>query len=461
MQQRLHAAAQARLLPGLHRLGCGACPAPILAFRVGAQRVDSSSPRLARRGTALVTTARQSSQEAGSGASGGVGLFPAGKRQARVQLPALMLAVTAADVLDPAQAGGALEALSAAVAGGATAVVLAQGADGGGSGGAELYEAAVRLKELLRGRAVLLIADRTDIVDAAGADGALLTGAGLPTMVAKRMLQDGLALVGRAVSSAEAAAEAAADGANFVILEPSGPGLAAPNSAEAVASQQQQRSSASIPVVAAVSGEAGRDQLAQLLAAGVDGLVVQLGDLQPVAAALARRQPAGAGEAAAAVMQQLAGGVAPPAASLPADAAAAAAGPPQAVQQAVQLSQLLSTSREELVDAERQLFTEASPAAAVARPLPLLRHGCCGAWRPPCALLPRYSALRLAAPLPCAPHSHAHTQPTTPSQPSWRAGAGLLGALVSSDGGGAAAAGRRQAAGRALPAGGAGRVQQR
>ena len=123
----------------------------------------------------------------GSGSAGGVGLFPAGKRQARVQLPALMLAVDAADVLDPDQRAGALEDISAAVAGGATAVVLRQGGEGSG----ELYEAAVRLKELLRGRAALLVADRTDIVDVVGADGALLSPDGLPTVVAKRMLQVG------------------------------------------------------------------------------------------------------------------------------------------------------------------------------------------------------------------------------------------------------------------------------
>lgn len=118
------------------------------------------------------------------GGSGSVGLFPAGKRQARVQLPALMLEVDAADVL---QRAGAIDDISAAVAGGATAVVLRQGSEGSG----ELYEAAVRLKELLRGRAALLVSDRTDIVDVVGADGALLSPDGLPTVVAKRMLQVG------------------------------------------------------------------------------------------------------------------------------------------------------------------------------------------------------------------------------------------------------------------------------
>jgi thiamine monophosphate synthase len=303
--------------------------------------------------------ARQS--EAG-GSGGSVGLFPAGKRQARVQLPALMLTVTPEDVLGSGKQGGSLEDIGAAVAAGATAVVLAAGGGGAGGGG-ELYEAAVRLKDLLRGRAALLVSDRTDIVDAAGADGALLTAAGLPTVVAKRMLQDGLALVGRSVAAAEAAAEAAADGANFVVLEPSNSGAAAPNAAEAVAAQQQQRSSASIPVVAAVGGAASREQLAGLLSAGVDGLAVPLAALRSVAAALAGELPVDAGAAAAAVLQRLAGGGAEASTDSAGPGAVAAAQATAPERAAAQLTQLLSSSREELVDAERRLLSEVRAAA--------------------------------------------------------------------------------------------------
>jgi len=49
--------------------------------------------------------------------------------------------------------------------------------DSGGSGG-QLYEAACRVREALRGRAALLVVDRTDIVDAAEADGVLLSPKG-------------------------------------------------------------------------------------------------------------------------------------------------------------------------------------------------------------------------------------------------------------------------------------------
>lgn len=46
------------------------------------------------------------------------------------------------------------------------------------TGGAALYEAGVRLKEAIRGRALLLISNRTDIVDAVGASGVALSSDG-------------------------------------------------------------------------------------------------------------------------------------------------------------------------------------------------------------------------------------------------------------------------------------------
>jgi thiamine monophosphate synthase len=62
-----------------------------------------------------------------------------------------------------------------ALAGGTTGVVLSED----DSGGSALYDAACRLQELLRGRAALLVVDRTDIVDAAEADGVLLSPRGV------------------------------------------------------------------------------------------------------------------------------------------------------------------------------------------------------------------------------------------------------------------------------------------
>jgi hypothetical protein len=174
----------------------------------------------------------------------GISLFPAGSKQAQVALPALLVQVESSDVVSSTDRG---EEVGRAVSAGATGVILSD-ASGDGS---QLYEAAVRLKGLLRGRAPLLLLDRIDIVQAADADGVLLTDkgktehflgcsicfhvmhrrdrtllllctlllAGVPTVVAKRMLAaSGGGLVGRVVTTAEAATTAAADGANLLLI---------------------------------------------------------------------------------------------------------------------------------------------------------------------------------------------------------------------------------------------------
>ncbi len=133
----------------------------------------------------------------------------------------------------------------------------------------------------------------------------------------------------------------------MILAPPSGG--AAPSGAEAAAARQRQRSSASIPVIAVATAAASGGQLGELLAAEVDGLILDLSELSSIAQALTQQRPASASEAAGALLQQLGGEPA---------AAPAAAAPAAEAPAAVQLSQLLSTSREELVDAERQLFTE-------------------------------------------------------------------------------------------------------
>lgn len=88
-------------------------------------------------------------------------------------LPALMLQVEASDVLESPTLN---DALAKALTAGATGVLLAEGR---GAGASALYEAAVKLKALLRGRAALLVFDRIDIAQAADADGVLLTPQGV------------------------------------------------------------------------------------------------------------------------------------------------------------------------------------------------------------------------------------------------------------------------------------------
>ena len=99
-----------------------------------------------------------------------VGLFPAGKQQARIQLPAVIISVESCDVATDAL----LIELESAIQEGATGFLLRDSQ----SGGADLFEAALRLKTQARGRCIVLIEDRADIAAAAQADGVLLTSKG-------------------------------------------------------------------------------------------------------------------------------------------------------------------------------------------------------------------------------------------------------------------------------------------
>jgi thiamine-phosphate pyrophosphorylase len=84
---------------------------------------------------------------------------------------------------------------------------------------ADLFALGVRLREITKNRALLLVNDRVDVVQACGADGVQLPESGLPTSVA-RWLLGRHALVGRSVHSLEAAAQAERDGADMVVIGP-------------------------------------------------------------------------------------------------------------------------------------------------------------------------------------------------------------------------------------------------
>ncbi|KAK9804945.1 hypothetical protein WJX73_001658 [Symbiochloris irregularis] len=219
--------------------------------------------------------------------------FPAGKRQAKVKLPALVLLVTATEVLGSPDSA---EQLAAALAGGVTAVLLS---DSSSSGGASLYNAALKLKDELRGRAVLLLGDRTDVADAVEADGVVMSSEGLPTLVARRSMQNTAGLVGRTVSSASEAVKAAADGANVVLIE--GAKGSCPRPEEVSAAKTQQRSSGKIPIVPLLTGK-----VSAAVPANADGAAVRLSELQTVAAALGARSSSPA-EQAAAILRKVAG----------------------------------------------------------------------------------------------------------------------------------------------------------
>ncbi|CAL8469427.1 g8968 [Coccomyxa elongata] len=177
------------------------------------------------------------------------------------------------------------QSISDAIGAGATGVLLE---DDEGTGGAQLYEAAVVMKDVLRGRAALLIQDRTDIVAAAEADGVVLSSQGVPTVVARRSLPDGANLVGRRVTSGPEALQAATDGASLLILE-TGAGRAVAEAATIREAKTQQ--GGNVPVIAALSKQdsVSNEDALSLVEAGADGVALYHDRLNQTAASFSGR----------------------------------------------------------------------------------------------------------------------------------------------------------------------------
>lgn len=87
-------------------------------------------------------------------------------------LPGVWGVVSAADAADDAT----LAQLDAAIQSGLTGVVLSDAQDGDAT---KLYDAALALKEGIRGRVPLLVLDRTDVAAAAEVDGVVLSDKGV------------------------------------------------------------------------------------------------------------------------------------------------------------------------------------------------------------------------------------------------------------------------------------------
>lgn len=105
------------------------------------------------------------------------------------------------------------ERVAAAVSGGVDAVQLREKDMPAG----ELLELARRLRDVTRDKALLLINDRLDVALAAGADGLHLPEASLSVRDARSVTPNGL-LVGKSVHGLPAASQAAAEGADYLIL---------------------------------------------------------------------------------------------------------------------------------------------------------------------------------------------------------------------------------------------------
>ena len=160
------------------------------------------------------------------------------------------------------------EVASLAVDGGVNVVQLREKDLSGG----DLYQLAITLHAVLRGRALLLVNERVDVALAAGADGVHLPEQSLPAKAVRAMVDEGC-IVGRSVHSLEAALHAEREGVDFVEVgavyetaskpgaTPAGLGLV-----RAVAEAVR------LPVVAV--GGISADDVAEVVAAGADGVAV-------------------------------------------------------------------------------------------------------------------------------------------------------------------------------------------
>ena len=159
--------------------------------------------------------------------------------------------------------------VAAAVAGG---VDLAQLRDKELPGGA-LFEQAVELRKITQGRALLLVNERADVAAASGADGVQLGEAAMATELARSIVGDA-AVIGRSVHSVEGALDAAASGADFLLVgtmfatrshpgeEPSGPGLL----------ERIRAAGVSVPLIAI--GGVTPANVAEVMNAGANGAAV-------------------------------------------------------------------------------------------------------------------------------------------------------------------------------------------
>lgn len=81
---------------------------------------------------------------------------------------------------------------------------------------AELYDLAIKLRDVIQHRALFFVNDRVDVALACGADGVQLGEQGLPTGAARAVAGHRL-LIGRSVHSVEAAIAAANEGADLLL----------------------------------------------------------------------------------------------------------------------------------------------------------------------------------------------------------------------------------------------------
>jgi thiamine-phosphate pyrophosphorylase len=160
------------------------------------------------------------------------------------------------------------EVVSLAVDGGVNVVQLREKDLSGG----ELYDLAVTVHAVIRGRALLLVNDRLDVAIAAGTDGVHFPEHSIPGAKARPLASESC-LIGCSVHSVEAAERAAGECADYVqagaVYETaSKPGAAAAG----VALVRDVAEAVDLPVIAV--GGVTAANLAPLVEAGADGVAV-------------------------------------------------------------------------------------------------------------------------------------------------------------------------------------------
>jgi thiamine-phosphate diphosphorylase len=160
------------------------------------------------------------------------------------------------------------EVCSQAVDGGVTTVQLREP----GLRGGDLYDLAVTVHAVVRGRALLIVNDRVDVAVAAGADGVHLPEHSMPLQRLRDYAGDAC-IIGRSVHSVEAAVRAEREGADYLLAgnvyetasKPGAP-AAGPGLVRAVAEAVR------VPVLAV--GGITAERVAETVAAGADGIAV-------------------------------------------------------------------------------------------------------------------------------------------------------------------------------------------
>ncbi|XP_050363096.1 probable transmembrane GTPase FZO-like, chloroplastic [Argentina anserina] len=149
--------------------------------------------------------------------------FPGGFKRPEIKVPNIVLLLDPEDVF--ASDYDVLALVDKAVSKWVGILVL----DGRQANGGRLYDAACKLKSLVKDRAYLLISERVDIAAAANASGILLSDQGLPTIVARSTMMASksdsvvLPLVARNVQDVDAGVNASSsEGADFLIYSDGG-----------------------------------------------------------------------------------------------------------------------------------------------------------------------------------------------------------------------------------------------